>query len=32
MTASPQDVEHIHAWLAAQPKAKDWKSIPELAP
>lgn len=29
---SNQDVEHIHAWLASQPKAKDWKSIPLLQP
>lgn len=29
---SDEDIGHIHAWLASQPKAPDWKQIPALAP
>lgn len=27
---SDAEVAHIHAWLASQPKAADWKTIPLL--
>lgn len=29
---SNDDVANIHAWLASQPKPKNWKEIPQLAP